>query len=125
MKQQLTVKEALEQGYEHYFYGSDGWQSMKFISDIVKEPGSIDWNRGDIYIAEKESRQAIFLGEKELKDLIVEHFEGQYYDVTGDDDSNTVSDAFSKVDFEPFEKIIEGVLETLTSYHSTDIKLIP
>jgi hypothetical protein len=122
---QLTVKEALEQGYQHYFYNSDGWQAMKHISDIEKEPESIDWSREDIYIVEKEPSQAVSLSEGELKELIIDHFDGQYYDITGSDDSNTVSDAFSDVDFSPFEKVIESVLEGLTTYRPTEIKLVP
>lgn len=121
---QLTVKEALEQGYENFFYNSDGWQNLKHLSDI-KKGVEVDWKRDDIYIVEKQPKQAVSLSEGELKDLIVEHFESQYYDVTGDDDTNTISDTFSKVDFSPFEEIIGKILEGITSYHSTDIKLIP
>lgn len=123
--QQLTVKEALEQGYESYFYNSEGWQRMRYIGDIEKDPDSIDWKRDDIFIVEKTPRQAIFMSEGELKDLIVDHFEGQYHDVTSSDDYNTVTDAFSDMDFKPFEIAIEKILEELSTYHSTDIKLVP
>lgn len=97
---------------------------MRYISDIEKEPSSIDWGRDDIYIVEKEAKQAISLSEGELKDLIIDQLECQYMDVTGDDDTNTVSDAFSEFDFKPFEEQIERVLETIACYRSTEIKLI-
>lgn len=123
---QLTVKEAIEQGYESYFYNSDGWQGMKYLNDILLDPTSIDWGRDDIYICSKEATQSISLSEGELKDLLVDHFECQYYDVTHDDDSlNTINDAFGKLDLKPFEDAIEKVLEDISSYTSTDIKLIP
>ena len=121
---QLTVKEALEQGYENFFYNSDGWQGMKYIADIEKGY-KVDWSRDDIFIVEKNPTQAISLSEGELKDLIVDHFDGQYYDVTNNDDSNVISDAFSGMDFNPFEDAIEKVLEGVTFYRPTDIKLIP
>ncbi len=123
--QHLTVKEALEQGYESYFYNSDGWQAMKYISDIEKDPTLIDWSRDDIFLVEKEPRQAISLSEGELKDLIIDQLECQYMDVTGDDDTNTISDAFSGFDFKPFEEQVNKILEGITTYHTTEIKLIP
>lgn len=121
----LTVKQALEQGYESYFYNSDGWQGMKYISDILIEPDSIDWKRDDIFISEKQARQTMSLSEGELKDIIIDQLEGTYYDLTSDDDSSVINDAFSDFDFKTLEDAINKVLEGVTTYHSTDIKLIP
>lgn len=119
----LTVKEAIEQGYQHFFYNSDGWQALKHLSDIEKGY-KVDWSRDDIYIVEKEPKQVMSLSEGEIKDLIVDHLEGQYYDLTSNDDPNVVADAFGDFDFSDIEKKIDAVLEGITSYKSTDIKLI-
>jgi len=126
MQKQLTVKEALEQGYVNFFYNSDGWQNMKYISDIGKEHYSVDWSRDDIYIVEKEAKQCISLSENELKEMILDQLECSHSDVTGSDDSyNTIQDAFSEFNWKPFEDAIEKILEGITAYRSTDIKLIP
>lgn len=121
---QLTVQEALAQGYEHYFYNSDGWQAMKSLSDIGKGY-EVDWSRNDIYIVEKKSEQVLSLGEGELKGMIVDQFESTYYDLTSNDDPNVINDAFSTFDFKPFEEAIDKVLEGITCYRATKIKLAP
>lgn len=121
---QLTVKEAIDQGYESFFYNSDGWQGMKYLSDIEKGY-EVDWSRDDIYIVEKEARQCISLAEDEIKDMVIDNLECSYYDATNNDDDNVIRDAFAKFDFKPFEEAISKVLEGITSYHSTDIKLVP
>jgi hypothetical protein len=46
----LTVKQALEQGYTHYVFNSDGFQSLKDIIHISDEY----FNRDDIRVVEKE-----------------------------------------------------------------------
>lgn len=120
-QKQLTVKEALEQGYESYFYNSDGWQGMKYLSDIEKGI-SVDWNRDDIYIVEKHATQCIAMSEGQVREMILEQLECEHEDVTGSDDSvNIIQDAFKDFDFKTIEDAINNVLEGVTSYRSTNI----
>lgn len=122
---QLTVKEALEQGYTYFFYNFDGWQCAKHLADIDKGY-EVDWTRDDIFLASKEPVQSCSLSEGSLKEWIVDNIESQYSDETNDDDSyNTISEAFKDFDFKPFEDAISKVLETITHYRSTNIKLVP
>lgn len=122
---QLTVKEAIEQGYESFFYNSDGWQRMRHLIDIGKGE-TVDWTRDDIYIVEKHPAQCFSLSEDEIKDLILDELANQHDDATGSDDSyNTIKEAFADFDFKSIEDAIDKVLEGVTSYQSTDIKLVP
>ena len=53
--EQLTVKEALEQGYTHYGSNTGDFQHLSRLEDITAEDfESNEWRGGDIVLADKE-----------------------------------------------------------------------
>lgn len=117
--EQLTVKDAIEQGYEHFVYNSDGYQSLKELTS-----NDIDWSRDDIYVVGKEPLHPKGLTANELADFIGDRLEADYYEITGSD-SNSVYDAIIEVDFSDIEMRINKALEKVNYYEATKIKLIP
>lgn len=101
--EQLTVKEALDQGYQHYCFNKDGYQSLRDISDVDED----DLKRDDICIVNKEPENIGGISCDELKDLIGEHLQCQFDDLTGDD-TNSVYEAIKEVDFTDTENKITG-----------------
>lgn len=118
---QLTVKEALEQGYESFVYDSDGYQSIKPI-DIE----DINWSRDDISLVEKESFSPIGLEEDILKEMIIESIWNNHYENTGDD-TNAIEDSLKplNLDLSKIKLQIDEALSELKYYKSSGIKLIP
>jgi len=121
---QLTVKQALEEGYTHFVYASDGYQAIKGIEDVLKDEKAIDFSRDDIYIVSKEPFHPSAPDNEELKDLIAEHVWVNHHDNTGDD-TDAVFDAVKAIDFNDISERIQSALNGLNYYHQTNIKLVP
>lgn len=120
MKGELTVAEALKQGYEYFVYANgDQWQSLGQISDTK----NINWNSTPM-ITEKEGIPVSIPSAEDLADLISEHIQGQWDDETGDD-TNDVSDAIKSIDFTDLRQKMEVALADKHYYRSSGIKLIP
>jgi hypothetical protein len=119
MKNELTVKEALEQGYEYYVYDSDGWQSLKDISDM-----DMNWDRDDIKLVNKEPNHPFGLDAKYIGETLAEIISVNYSDETGCD-TDDVYDAVKDLDFSAVEKMINEALSKINHYRSSGIKLIP
>ena len=117
---ELTVKEALEQGYTHYVYNDDGYQSLKDIADTEL----INFNKEDIRIVCKEPQHPAGIDSKEIAELLADHLQCQYEDLVNDD-TNSVFDAIMELDFSDMENKIAEALEKINYYSATDIKLIP
>lgn len=119
---QLTVAQALAEGYTHFVYGNDGFQRVKQI-----EPEEIDWKRDDISIVEKEGFHPTGIDEDNLKDMIIDHIWQQHYDDTNDDDDNVIEEAIRplNLDLSNVIKQIDEALTSITTYKSAGIKLIP
>ncbi|WDO13080.1 hypothetical protein MH928_17375 [Flavobacterium sp. WW92] len=119
MKTELTVKEALEQGYTKYVYDSDGFQRL---SDILDD--EIDFSRNDISLVEKVGYNPAGMDSKEIAELLADHIESNHVSESGDD-TNTVYDAIKELDFSEAEMKITETLSSLFYYRSSGIKLIP
>lgn len=115
---QLTVKEALDQGYEYYVYNDEGFQSLKHISDM-----DMDFSREDILIIKKESYNPPGLNAKDIAELLAETIEHNHSSDSGDD-TEQVYDAIIDLDFSEAERIIDEALSKLVYYRATDIKLV-
>lgn len=116
---ELTVKQALEKGYEYYVYDSDGWQSLKDISDM-----EMDFDRDDLVLVEKEARHPFGLDAKYIAETLAEIISVNYSDETGCD-TDDVYDAVKDLDLSGTEEIINEALSKINHYRSSGIKLIP
>jgi hypothetical protein len=115
----LTVKQALEQGYTHYVFNSDGFQSLKDIVHISDE----DFNRDDIRVVEKESYHPYGISSKDIAELLADHLESNNGENTGDDTSQ-VYDTIMELDFTEAENKITEALSAINYYRASKIKLI-
>lgn len=115
----LTVKEAIEQGFEYAGKKDTGWQNYDELTDLHP----IDVESGNYYLASKEKTHP-FIDEKSLLELITEDIDCRFCDETGCDDS-TVSDALHGLDLTSLVKEINERLSVIWSSTLTDIELIP
>ena len=118
--QQLSVKEALEQGYTKYCFNSDGFQGLK---DIDGEIDPSHFERDDIRIVNKEPYSPPGMCSKDIAELIAEHIECNHADDSGDD-TEQVYDAIKELDFTDAENKIAEALSKLHYYRATDIRLV-
>lgn len=121
--EQLTVKEALEQGYTKCGYAGTEWQSALDIteldeSDFVKE----DW-RGELVLMSKQSSHPTFSVDQ-IKELLAETISERHSDETGDDTDN-VYDTIMALDFTATADMIEKALSGCPFWWVTDIRLVP
>lgn len=119
-QEKITYQEAIAQGYEHYVYNNDGYQSLKDISDVE----SIDFNREDLRLVNKEPYHPSGISSKDIAELLAEHLECNHSGESGDD-TEAVYDAIKALDFSEAEAKISEALSGLVYYRATDIKLTP
>lgn len=118
-KLQLTVQEALEQGFTHFVYDEDGFQR---IQDIIID--EIDFSRDNISLVQKESYHPSGLDSEQIAEMLGEAILLNHQDDTGDD-TEDVYDAIMEIDFSDVSKKIDEALSHLNYYRSAGIKLIP
>lgn len=116
--EQLTVKEAIEQGYQWYVYASDGYQSLKEITD-----DDIDWDRDDIWLVDKEPIHCPVPKAKDIAELLADQIASDWGSETGDD-TDDVYDAVMACDFTETVKMLEQALVKKVYYHQSKIKLV-
>lgn len=119
MKEQLTVKQALEQGYTLCGQDKGEWISLNNIEDM----GHIDDFYDNTVIAEKEGISASVDADT-LREYIADYAEDSWADETGDDRA-MVYDAILEMDFSEIADKINKQIEHIKSYRLTDIKLVP
>lgn len=116
---QLTVKQALEQGYTLCGQDKGEFSILNNIGDM----GHIDDFYDNTVIAEKEG---ISCGTdpESLKEHVAEYFENMWADETGDDRA-MVYDAIMEMDFSEITDKISEQINHIKSYKLTTIKLVP
>lgn len=77
----ITLKQAIEQGYEKYGYAHDGWQSLKDLKDLTEE----EITKDDLCLAEKEKRY-LSVSSDTIRDSIIDDLYNQEQEVGMDDD---------------------------------------
>jgi len=112
----LTVKQALEQGYETYLYPADGFQRASVLGedepDFTKEP----------MLTEKEPQHPNFDGDS-IKDIVANQCDEWWYDETRDDDSG-IYDLIMELDFSDITSQINEKLKEVLHYKQSNVKLI-
>lgn len=124
MKDKLTLKEALEQGYESYLYEGEQFQSLQDLAFITDE----DFLKGKIELVNKEPYSpSSGMDAASIIDMLAEQIWENHHDESGDD-TDCVPDAIRELSnelFEPILKAIDDKLSTLHYYKSSGIELIP
>lgn len=115
--EKLTVKEALEQGYEYFVYPADGYQTISKLG--IDEP---DFNRR-IMLCKKEPFHPSAPDNEELKDLLAEHVWDNHHGNTGDD-TDAVYDAVKEIDFSDVSGRIQSKLNELNYYRQSEVELV-
>ena len=118
MKKQLTVEQAIAEGFEYAGHKDVGWQNYVEISDMHEQ----DLKDDSYYLVSKEKDHPSISAEM-IKDLITDDVDCRFCDETGCDDS-TVSDALHDVDFSAIAKEVNEALSVIWSSKITDIQLI-
>ena len=116
----ITLSEAKQQGYTHFFYIGDGFQSMKELEQATEN----DVNRG-IELVSKDSYQPSSMDAKSLRDMIAEDIECNHSDESGDD-TGAVYDSINKMELTPFEELLKHIdaeLKKLNYYKGSGIKI--
>jgi len=119
--EQLTVKEALEQGYVYYVYSDDGYQKLKDITDV----NNIDFDRA-VRLVDKNPYHPAGIDKESLMDMIAEHIYLNHESESGDD-TDSVYDAIKAIDFDFTDVInkIHTALSNLNYYKAVNIRLVP
>lgn len=115
--QQLTVKEALEQGYTRYI--GDGEEVAGYLSDIEMEETDLS---GTWWLVEKEST-TIEISANEIYEDLADNFSDNHE--LYDDDNSFRDLIISAVDWEAIAAQINEKLKTRPVFFPTSIKLIP
>lgn len=119
----LTIEQALQQGYTHFVYASDGYQAIKSIEEYSRS-GDIDFTREDIRLVDKTPFHPTGLSNEVIQDLLADTVAVNHHDDTGDD-TDAVFDAIKEIDFSDVEERIQVALNGLNYYKQVDIKLVP
>lgn len=123
--QQLTVKEAIEQGYTHWGYDSGEFQRLGRLEDFSNSDfkDAINYGYGDCVLAEKQPWY-LNISAGDMRDMISDHVMAQ--DNYKDDDYNIIPDALKEVEgWDAFAAKINAKLREHPYWNLTHIKLLP
>lgn len=118
MNTEMTIKEAISQGYDYCGKHANEWQSLTPIEDLK----DIDIADGDLYLADKEGSTFKF-GKDQIAELLSDVIGDNESQETGRD-TEDIYDAIKAIDFSETEKLINDALSKHRSYKLTDIKLV-
>ena len=121
--EKLSLKEAIEQGYEHYLYAGEQFQALQDLAFIEDH----HFDKGVIELVNKEPyHPSSGIDADDILDMIAEQIWSNHHEVSGDD-TDAVSDAIRELPkeiFEPILRVIDEKLNTLNYYKSSGIVLI-
>lgn len=120
MEKEMTVKEALAQGYDKYIYPADGWQRLNEVSDVE----DIDWSKGPVLI-DPTPLTAPTMSAEDIADTLADQMEAMYYDETSSDDTSGIVDSVKEIDFSAIEAALKTAMEKHIYYKQSDIRLVP
>jgi len=121
----MTVKEAIEQGYTHYFIVGEGFQPMNTLAGIVpRHLNEAAWDGSIKYeLVQKEPVKASVPDVDEILDLIANQADGNGF--PGDDTGNIYEAvmAMDKSLLTPFMEKLKETIEAIPYYKGTGIML--
>lgn len=122
-QEQLTVQEALEQGYTKYIYDKSDFMIVREITDLLHDDNADEWDR-PLILCNKEPESPFGISSKDIAELLADHLEDNHRGEFGGDYTNAVFDAINELDFTEAENKISEALSKLHYYRATNIKLI-
>jgi len=118
---ELTVKEAIKQGYKYYGFGNKEWQTAEVLDDgVFAEVNEDDWD--DLVLFEKKSSQPTIDSET-IANMLADYIADNDANDCGRDD-NCVFKTVEAIDFKDTANKINKELEQHKYWMITDIKLI-
>ncbi len=123
-KKELTVAEAISEGYTRYGFANREWQTTNDLEDLRNEisEGVDDVNWDHIVLFGKESSRPT-INTKQIADLLAESIGEDDAQETGRDD-DAVWDTILALNFDEVTNRINKALEQHEYWMLTDIKLI-
>lgn len=119
MENTLTVKEAIEQGYEHYIVDKGEYGHLREISDFEDE------TEDEVFLlAEKTYRHPNGLSNEQIQEMFANDIWDNYCSDTGCD-TDEVYDLIKAIDFSDVSERIDKALESVQYKIATQIRLIP
>lgn len=124
MEKILTIKEALEQGYEYYLHPSTSWQTLNDILDAQQDVFE-DNPDAEIFLADKKPLHPTSLSSDDIAEFLAEFICENHSFETGCDDTNDIYDAIKGIDFSEVSNKIDDALKSFTYHAMTNIRLKP
>lgn len=119
MKTQLTVQQAIAEGFEYAGIKGEQFQRVASIDGI----GIDALKTGKYYLATKEKTHPT-INAASLLDLISNQVDSEWYDETHDDDSG-VYESLAGIDLTEITALMNESLKKVWNVKITDIQLIP
>lgn len=119
---QLTIKQAIEQGYTRYGFASKEWQTVEELHDYIFEEIEPDEHE-DVVLCEKEG-QYPSITRNEIADILSEYI-GENDDEICARDSDEVYETVKGYDFTYLSIELNSKLKKHEYWILTDIQLIP
>ena len=120
--QKLTLQQALEQGYTHFFYKGEGYQAMNELSQVTDE----DFKRGLELVNKETETISSYVTAEDIREFIAETSEERHSDETGSD-TETCYPLLIDIPIETFNPIMEVINEAMKSisyYKGSGIELV-
>lgn len=115
--EQLTIQEAIEQGYKYAGVQDGYWSSVKKLEKLTKD----DFESYPVFLAEKEG-YAFTIDAKKIEELVTDYLADQ--DEVHDEDC-ILCELASQADYETLAADINTRLSTKRWYDLTNIQLLP
>lgn len=119
--EELTVKQALEQGYTHYGFKDREWQSVSKLHDNVFE--ELDEHEYEEVVLFEKSFNVLHTSEQDVSEIIAESVSYNYSQECASDEDNVYSDIID-LDFSGIVKQINDKMKDHKYWMITDIKLV-
>jgi hypothetical protein len=116
----LTLQQAIEQGYEYFVYPSDGYQSLKSLSEYSED--EINWKNNPT-LCGKEPQHPGGMDAEELRDHLAGLISDNHASETGCD-TDGVYDAIKEIDFTEIAEKIQEKLNGINFFWQSKIELI-
>lgn len=119
--QKLTVKEALEQGYEKCGYDGRDFQRLMQISEL--SPEDFESNYGGKLVLSSNEPNYVTIDKSEIMDFLID----RYFDESPDDDLADITACFDEQTekIERFVSEMNDIFRQKEWFYLTTIELVP
>ena len=119
---ELTIKDAIKQGYIHAGKPYYDWQSLHKLEDLTNE--DIEMEDGGLHLFTKEFKVP-FITIDTVREMVADSIEESWTSETGDDTEQVFKAVMElDLDFAAIVKSVNAKVDHIRCYDCTDIKLI-